>query len=248
MNAASECYVAVAGGGGDTVAAFLSWLVAHRRLGARVRVLDVGCGPGRMFAEFERLGWSVRATEPNPDFHDAAVAAASAAGCEAPLLGGFAKIDGDAEFDLLTAINDSFSHLLSGEERAQGLRHAFRALRPGGVLFLDVPNFLWILKNYRAPREIRARVADGEVVLRREHEIDFHAATFTTIEHYRLIRAGIEQPIEMRHVYAMTSLPELEHQLRVAGFADLETHGSYAARSSEPIRGGRLLISAARPG
>ncbi len=49
------------------------------------------------------------------------------------------------------------------------------------------------------------------------------------------------------HVYAMTSLPELEYQLRSAGFRELETYGSYAARSPELIRGDRILISGVRP-
>ncbi len=123
----------------------------------------------------------------------------------------------------------------------------FQALRPGGALFIEVPNFLWILKNYRSPDELRSPVPGGEVVLKREHEIDFHAATFTTIEGYRLVRGGTEQRVQMRHVYAMTSLPELEYQLRLAGFTDLETYASYSARSREPIRGDRILISAARP-
>jgi SAM-dependent methyltransferase len=246
MNTASECYSAIAGGGAEAVAAFLAWLAKHRGLGPQVRVLDVGCGPGRMFPQFRTLRWSVSAMEPNPDFHETATQAALAAGYEAPCRAGFGEIDTRAAYDLITAINDSFSHLLSGEERAQALRHVFRALRPGGALFVDVPNFLWILKNYRTPPEFRSLVPGGEVILKREHEIDFHAATFTTIEKYRLLRGGSEERTEMRHVYAMTSVPELEHQLHLTGFTDLESYGSYAARSAEPIRNGRILISAVR--
>jgi SAM-dependent methyltransferase len=247
MNTASEYYSAIAGGGGETIADFLAWLVRHRRLGSRIRVLDVGCGPGRMFAEFRKLQWSVCAVEPNPDFHEAATEAALNVGYETPRRVGFAEIDADSDFDLVTAINDSFSHLLSGEERAHGLQRAFRALRPGGALFVEVPNFLWILKNYRSPDELRSFVPGGEVVLKREHEIDFHVATFTTIDDCRLVRDGTEQRVQMRHVYAMTSLPELDYQLRLAGFTDLETYGSYSARSPEPIHGDRILISAVRP-
>jgi hypothetical protein len=201
-----------------------------------------------MFSQFRKLGWSVNAVEPNPDFHEAATQAALGSGYEAPRRAGFVELDAYSDFDLVTAINDSFSHLVSGEERAQGLQQAFQTLRPQGALFIDVPNFLWILKNYRSPHELRAAVPGGEVVLKREHEIDFHAATFTTVEDYRLIREGNEQRVQMRHIYAMTSLPELEYQLRLAGFANLETYGSYSARSVEFVRGGRILISAVRPG
>jgi SAM-dependent methyltransferase len=185
--------------------------------------------------------------EPDPDFNEAATHAALAVGYEPPERAGFTELDGCSDFDLVTAINDSFSHLLTSEARAGGLLQAFAALRPGGVLFIEVPNFLWILKNYQAPVPLRAAVPNGEVVLQREHEIDYHAATFTTIEHYRLLCGGSEQRVRLRHVYAMTSLPELEHQLRSAGFANVETYGSYAARAAEPISGSRMLIAAERP-
>jgi len=247
MNLTSECYSAIAGGGADTVAAFLAWLAQRHRLEPQLRVLDVGCGPGRMFEAFRNAGWSVTAMEPHPEFHEAATQAALAAGYAAPRRAGFADLEARSEFDLITAINDSFSHLLTADERGEALGRAFAALRPAGVLLLDVPNFLWILKNYRTPPEFRSSVPGGEVVLVREHEIDFHTATFTTLERYRLLRDGHEQRVQMRHVYAMTSLPELAHEIGLAGFTALEAYGSYAARAPERIEGGRLLISAVRP-
>jgi SAM-dependent methyltransferase len=210
-------------------------------------VLDVGCGTGRMFPAFAALGWSVHALEPHPDFHAAALEAARSAGCEPPQRRGFGEIAADARFDLVTAIDGSFAYLLSAEARADALARARRALRPGGALFVDVPNFLWILKNYRTPEELHGSVPGGEVRLRRRHEIDVHAATFTTVEDYRLVRDGVEQRTELRHAYAMTSFPELEHQLGAAGFAQIESYGSYAARSPERLTGGRMLLSALRP-
>ena len=69
-------------------------------------MLDVGCGPGRMFAEFKTLRWAVSATEPNPDFHEAATQSALAAGYETPSRAGFIEIDARSAFDLITAITE----------------------------------------------------------------------------------------------------------------------------------------------
>ena len=247
-NLSSESYAAFATPESTSrVAQFLEWLARSRALPARLKVVDVGCGPGRLFSVFHTLGWQAAAMEPDPDFHEAATDAAAAVGYPAPLRGGFLAMESEAAFDLVAAINDPFSHLLTGAERAEALRRVHRALRPGGVLLFDVPNFLWVLKNYRAPEPMRAQVPGGEVHLRREHVIDFHAATFTTLEHYELVHGAERHQSTKAHVYAMTTLPELTYLLEQAGFSGVETYGSWNARSAESIEGSRLILSAVRP-
>lgn len=227
------------------IARFFEWLAARR--GLTGPVLDVGCGPGRMFPEFRALGWDVVSMEPDADFHPAAIVAAQAAGFAAPLQGGFLEIAAREAFGLVTAINDPFSHMLTGGERAEALKRVYQALRPGGAVLLDVPNFLWILKNYQAPAPMRAEVPGGVVHLRREHTIDFHAAVFTTVEHYELVRDSVAHPSSKSHAYAMTTLPELTYHLESAGFVDVESYGSWDARGPERVDGARMILSAMRP-
>ena len=247
-NLSTESYAAFGDPAGPSrIAQFLDWLAARRGLGAAVQVLDVGCGPGRMFPAFRALGWEVTSMEPDADFREAATLAAAAAGYEPPLPGGFLEIGAVERFDLVAAINDPFAHMLTGRDRADALRRVFGALRPNGVVLLDVPNFLWILKNYRAPEPMRAAVPGGEVHLRREHRLDFHAAVFTTVEHYDRVQSGEHHPSSKAHAYAMTTLPELAHHLESAGFVGLETYGSWDARDVERIDGSRLIVSAVRP-
>ena len=246
-NLNSESYAAFGSEGAPRVAAFLEWLASSHGFGSSVDVLDVGCGTGRMFPAFRDLGWEVTAMEPDIDFCEAAAEAASAAGYKPPLRGGFLEIEAREAFDLVTAINDPFSHMLTGHEKAEALSRIFGALRPRGVVVLDIPNFLWILKNYSARDPMRASVPGGEVHLRREHVIDYHAAVFETIEHYNLIRDGEDHPSTMTHPYAMTTWPELEYHMERVGFSQLETYGSWDAREPERIDGFRLMVSAVRP-
>ena len=63
-------------------------------------------------------------------------------GYEPPLRGGYLEIDASERYHLVTAINDPFAHMLTGRDRAEALHRVFRALRPDGVVLLDVPNFL----------------------------------------------------------------------------------------------------------
>jgi len=245
-NLSSDLYSAFGGLSAPRIASFLEWLVARRGLARPIHVLDVGCGPGRMFAHFRALGWEVTSMEPDADFHEAAASAAVDCDYAVPIRGGFLEIDASNAFDLVTAINDPFAHMLTGDDKADALRRVHRALKPGGVVMLDVPNFLWILKNYRAPEPMHASTADGTITLRREHHIDFHSAVFTTIEHYELVRGGKSQRTSKTHAYSMSTLPELTFQLKEVGFVDLETYSSWDTRDVERIDGPRMMISAAR--
>jgi len=184
--------------------------------------------------------------EPDEDFHEAAELAALDNGYAAPIRGGFLEIDASDSFKLVTAINDPFAHMLTGDDKADALCRVYRALKPGGAVFLDVPNFLWILKNYRAPEPMRTSTADGTVTLRREHHIDFHSAVFTTIEHYELVRDGKSERTSKAHAYSMSTLPQIAFHVKQAGFVELETYGSWDARGVERIDGPRMMMSAIR--
>ena len=227
----------------EPVVEFLKWLVLHNQLPATPRVLDVGCGPGRMFRPLAQLGWHVTGIEPNKAFFECAVREAKQFEFSVEQAG-FNDIADQAEYDLICGINSSFAHVLTPEARADAFKRAYRALRPGGVLFLDLPNLLRILMEYAGPGEFTATVRGHSARLIRQHEIDYHRAVFTTNEEYSYADETGEQQFKKEHPYAIASYPELSYLLRRAGFSCPNTYSSYASREEEPIRGWRMLIVA----
>ena len=149
-------------------------------------------------------------------------------------------------FDLICAINSSFAHLLTPAERHSAVLKMRDALRPGGVLFLDLPNFPWILKNFRAPEPDPSVVHGREVTLHRHHEIDYHDALFTTSDEY-VFEDGGDANVRLVHRYAMVTYPDLELDLREAGFAELRTFNGFDSRAPRRIRGARILVAARKP-
>jgi SAM-dependent methyltransferase len=214
-------------GEGDTqrVVAFLRWLVGE----GPARVLDVGAGTGRLLAPLEALGWDVVGLEPRASYR-------AQHGKIRP--GGFADIDEDAIFDAIVAVNDPFAYLLTAAERRDALDRCHRALRPGGVLFLDLPNFLWILKNLRAP----APIEKSGVRRVPSHEIDVHRAVWSHVDRFEIAADG--SVVVDRHDFAILTLPHVEEQVAAAGFAGVETFRSYASRASEALDGPRMLVAA----
>jgi SAM-dependent methyltransferase len=226
---------------------FLRELAAGYGLPQPLHVLDVGCGPGRLLAPLERLRWRVTGMEPNADFLASARAAAGSSRRVTVLRGGFQDVDQAGEFDLVIGINSSFAHLLRPAERADALRRVRDALRPGGVVFLDLPNFLWILKNFRAPEPYTFQAQGESVTLHRRHEIDFHAATITTTDDYVFARSG-KAETQLVHAYGVTTLPELRYHLDELGFEDIRTFDGYDSPAGERLTGPRILIAARKPG
>ena len=97
------------------------------------RVLDVGCGRGRLLQAFRRRGWEVHGTELGEDAarHPRALGIPVHVG---PLESAPWP---DASFDAVT-----MWHVLEHwPDPAEPLSHAARVLRPGGALLVGVPNF-----------------------------------------------------------------------------------------------------------
>ena len=232
----------------DPVVAFLRHLTRSYGLPDTPRVLDVGCGPGRLLAPLAALGWRVTGLEPDPDYAAAAAAKARALEGVDVCRGGFGDVDADAVYDLVAAVNGPYSYLLSLAARRDAIRRCAGALAPGGVLFLHFSNFWWILKHYREPPEQEMELGGIAVTRTPRHEIDYHAGRFTHVDTFRWTDPdGTPQVLTKTHEMAMVDPPETERLLRGAGLEDVRTYNSYEDREPARLTGKRVLIAARRP-
>lgn len=231
------------------VVEFLVWLTGAEGSGTPApRLLDVGCGVGRLLPPLARRGWRVVGVEPDPEYRVLAAARATAFGAEVRG-GGFADVArvlaGEPPFDLVAAINGSFAYLPTPADRGDALAQCRRVLRPGGLLVLDLPNLLRVLFEYGGPREAE-RALDGRLIrLTRRHRIDYPRALFITDERFDVREPdGATWALEREHPYAITTYPELADQLERTGFGSVRTFTAFTARAPEPIGPGRMLIVA----
>ena len=104
--------------------------------GGGLRVLDVGCGTGRMLTELGRLG---RAT--GADLSDEALRFCRERGHDRVLKADLCHLPfPDDAFDLVTAL-DVLEHV---EDHVGALAECRRVLAPGGRLFIFVPAHRWL--------------------------------------------------------------------------------------------------------
>lgn len=229
------------------VVAFLRHLADAYGLSGSLRVLDVGCGPGRLLAPLTALGWTVTGLEPDPEYAKAAVRTAASLKDARVRQGGFGDIDESSAYHLIAAVNGPYSYLTTFEARRDAVERAARALRAGGVLFLHFSNFWWILKNYREPPRQTLEIDGISVTRTAEHEIDVHAGRFTHVDTFRWTDAGkADHEMKKAHEMAMVTPPEAERLLREAGLEDIRTFNGYEDREPSRLTGKSVLIAARR--
>lgn len=105
---------------------------AEALTGRKGRMLEVGCGLGVYLDAAKERGWNVRGLDFTPAFVEAAAKRGIEVECAGPLESKFME----EQYDCILMVN-ILEHLY---EPREVLARAFKALRPGGVLAIGVPN------------------------------------------------------------------------------------------------------------
>jgi SAM-dependent methyltransferase len=131
----------------------VSFLVDAFALEPGMRVLDVGCGPGRHALALAERGMSVTGVDLSPEFVDLARAAAADRGLGAEfLLQDVRDLAFDAEFDAVLCLCQGGFGLLGGEDDAGVVGLIARAARPGGAVAVTAFSSYFALR-WREPGE-----------------------------------------------------------------------------------------------
>ena len=229
------------------IVAFLDHLRKRYGLPDHPSILDMGCGPGRMLRPLAQAGWNVTGYEPDTDYATSARKVAGATPSVTFRQAGLLNLKADAVFDLIALINGPLSYILDPGARREALDRCRAALRPGGVLFLDLANSPWILKNYREPPELELDIEGTKVIRKARHEIDFHKGSFTHYDEFQWQDpSGELRTLEKTHRMAMVGSPEIEYFLGDLGFKEISTYNGFDDREPVPLSGKRILVAARR--
>ncbi len=242
-----DCYAAFYGGRPPVEVPLLTWLARSLDVPGQLRVLDIGCGTGRLLGPLAALGWQVVGMEPQPEnLAEARRVAAHTSGVVEVVPGGFGDLEAVEAFDMVVAVADPWWYLLTAAVRADALVRVRRALRPQGVVVLEGPNFEWILDHYREPQLTEADVNGVRVRRVPRRNIDRAAGTWTQTDIFSTPGNGDE--LRMVHRFAIIPLNEVRSALENAGFDRIELYTNWASTAAGGPEGPRIVAVGRSPG
>jgi SAM-dependent methyltransferase len=118
------------------------------------RLLDLGCGTGRLLLALGQRGWWTLGVDLSPEMLRTAYDKAMSAGVAVNLLrANITELDAlaDDSFDGAACLFSTLGMVMGADQRRRVIAHSFRVLRPGGRFILHVHN-RWFNARDRAGR------------------------------------------------------------------------------------------------
>jgi SAM-dependent methyltransferase len=230
--------------------------LAQRLLGSRGRILELGCGTGRVTVPLARAGFEVTALDHEPAMLAALTERqrklpAAVAARITPVTGDLRDFALGRRFDLVIAAFNVVEHLYTRVEVDACLRAVRRHLRPGGHLAFDVqlPDPAWLARD-ASRRWARTRFTHpvtGEVLYySTNHDYDPVSQIVVIRIYYTPERRGRERVVVLSQRKFFPA--ELEALVAHAGLRVVERHGDFEGGPLGPGSESQVMLCAVRGG
>lgn len=197
-------------------------------------VLDLACGHGRIANGLAKRGCQVTGLDVTSAFLEQAHHDATAGGMKVEYIEGDMRVLPWTEhFDRIINWFTAYGYFPDDDNR-KVLSEAYRALKPGGKLLLDLNNRERILKNYQHAAIVER---DGNYMLDRMH---YDVLTGRNYNERIIVRDG--QIRQMRFFVRFFTYPELATWLQQAGFQ--QVHGYNQDGQALDLESRRMIVVA----
>lgn len=211
------------------------------------RVLELGCGTGRVLLSIARDGIACTGLDSSEEMLEELRRKSPPENLRL-VQGSMQDFDlGPERFGLIFSAFRSFQHLLTVEDQLACLRAVRRHLAPGGLFAFDVfaPN-LERVARLEEPEFEEARWQEEETEIVRFTSVRRDPATQVSEVTFRYERRRPGSPPEshavrtrMRHLFRY----EVEHLLARAGFTDIEVFGGFDRRPFDYFSGETVVLA-----
>ncbi|OGL40574.1 hypothetical protein A3J32_03125 [Candidatus Saccharibacteria bacterium RIFCSPLOWO2_02_FULL_46_7] len=211
-----------------------AFIVKSLNLKKGAKLLDLGCGHGRHTIALAEHGYAVTGLDYSPDFIEIARKEAKAKVVSAQFVQqDMREITYETEFDAVINFFSSFGYFKNDEDNQLVLRKISKALKPGGILLIDLNSLGRTLRRYIVngrydeKRQVFTLTRDRLFPTgQKGHlQLDFDPKTMkSSWTYYRSENGKTQQDGGEIRVY---SLAEIIHLLKEVGLEFDEAWGSY---------------------
>ncbi|MUL36301.1 class I SAM-dependent methyltransferase [Gloeocapsopsis dulcis] len=187
------------------------------QLQAGMTVLDLACGHGRIANLLAQRGCSVTGLDATPLFLEKARQEAQVGINVEYIQGDMRSLPWTEHFDCIINWFTAFGYF-DDEDNRQVLAEAYRALKPGGKLLIELLNLYRILKEFRADA-VTERDSNYQI-----DRIRFDVCTNRTYAERTVIRDG--QVRRMNYFVRHFTFTELQEWLLQMGFQEVQGYGN----------------------
>ena len=205
-------------------------------LGPETEVLDLACGHGRIANRLAARGCRTTGLDITPLFLDRARRDARERGVTVDYVEATCgELPWTGRLDAIVSWFTAYGYFDDAGNR-RVLDEAFRALRPGGRLLVEMNNFVFIQRHYQ---HSFTQEVDGDVQVDRRR---FDPLTNRNVVERLVIRG--DQVRRVRFFTRMFTFPEIRDWLLAAGFEAVDGHGEDGGPLTAESR--RMLVLARR--
>ncbi len=225
---------------------FFEWALGTYGKGEDAIILDATCGTGRHVFPLLDKGYKVTGNDLSPDMLGIAMEKAKKNKLQVKFTNhDIRELAFQNEFDAVMTINSAFNYMMTDDDASRALESFFRALKPGGMLILDVQNFLDIYEDFKPLMEKEIEVDGIKIKRKSTHGIEDHVKCIFKHEEDDIIVIGDRtEHIHEVHYLRMFNYHELNRLILGAGFGKVMCFGSFDDREEAKKDAGRLIFVA----
>jgi SAM-dependent methyltransferase len=200
------------------------------------RVLELGCGSGRILVPLARAGHHVVGVDTSPHMLALACEKLATAGPEVArarlVQGDLRYFELSERFDLAIVAVKTFAYLITRHDQQRALAAVAAHLRPGGLLVIDLlnPTPDWLSRPAGSVRQdVFGHLPSGASVARTETMVSTDLATQVRVirSAYETVSDGVVTKHFVEWPFRYTHRFEAEHLLERAGFVVESVLGGY---------------------
>ncbi len=222
---------------------FLHW-VFQELADVEVReILDVACGTGRHAIPLSKKGYTVTGGDRSQAMLAVLEEKVRRANIEIPVIKCDMKdIEFREEFDAIICMYTSINYLLTDQDIEKAQVAFYRALRPGGIVILDLMNPIFYIGKFR---EITVEHhQEGQMCIQRtfKHTLDEVRSLWYQDEFVVADDGHSVSTCREIHTMRMLTYPEISHFIRDAQFVDIKCYGNFTDLVEAEDKAERLIL------